>query len=205
MRARPPIQPRKLDIKTFIDSGESLTSTANLSDWARLAANLAEGVSPADVPALSWTALGRQVPRRTGGPERWLDLSVSGRMPLTCQRCLHPVNWTVQLQHSLRFVDDENTAAELDADLDDDVLALSRHLDLLELLEDELIMGAPLVPRHDECPEDVDAWMYDDAEVTPDGQVVRPDEAPADAVAEAADDRKPNPFSALAALKKKQD
>ena len=205
MRARPPFQPRKLDIKSFIDSGESLTGTASLSDWERLAANLAEGVSPADVPALSWTAQGRQVPRRTGGPELWLDVSVNGRIPLTCQRCLHPVNWTVQLQHSLRFVDDENTAAELDADLDDDVLALSRHLDLLELLEDELIMGAPLVPRHDECPEDVDAWMYDDAEVTPDGQVVRPDEAPAGEAAEVAEDRKPNPFAALAALKKKPD
>ena len=44
-------------------------------------------------------------------------------------------------------MDDEAAAAELDADSDDDVLAVSRVFDLLALLEDELIMAQPLVPR----------------------------------------------------------
>jgi hypothetical protein len=100
MRARPPIPPRKLDIKTFIDSGESLTSTASLSDWARLAANLAEGVSPADVPALSWTALGRQVPRRTGGPERWLDRHAAADLPALPAPC--QLDGAVAAQPALR-------------------------------------------------------------------------------------------------------
>jgi uncharacterized protein len=212
MRARLPFLPAKLDIKSFIESGESLSGEAELSAWPRLAANVAESVSHADVPPMTWSAQGRLLPRRTGGPELWLDVAVSGMVPLTCQRCLHPVNWHVDLDRSLRFVDDENAAAELDADLDDDVLALTRHLNLLELLEDELIMDAPLVPRHDECPEDVQAWMADDSEVTPDGGELQPADPAGDGTAAAGGpgetrepEAKPHPFAALAALKKKAD
>ena len=32
-------------------------------------------------------------------------------------------------------------------------LALPRHLDAKELIEDELLLALPLVPRHDQCPE----------------------------------------------------
>ena len=33
------------------------------------------------------------------------------------------------------------------------MLALSRALDLRELVEDELLLALPLVPRHEVCPE----------------------------------------------------
>ena len=82
-----------------------------------------------------------------------------------------------------RFVHDEKTAAELDADSEDDVLMLTRHLDAQELLEDELLLALPLVPRHDECPHPL-ALPAD--ELLPDGH----DE-----------DALPHPFAALAALK----
>jgi uncharacterized protein len=56
--------------------------------------------------------------------------------------------------------------------------------DLLGLLEDELLMALPLVPMHDECPvlPAFSAGMVDAPESVPD---------------------KPNPFAALAQLKKK--
>ncbi|MEY4765287.1 MAG: hypothetical protein RI907_1960 [Pseudomonadota bacterium] len=195
MRARAPFLPHKLDVQAFIESGETLSGQADLAGWPRVAEALAEGVDPATVPPLTWTATGREVPRRVGGPERWLDLSVQGEVPLTCQRCLQPVSWHIDLTHTIRFEGDEAAAAQLDADSEDDVLPMARSFNLLELLEDEVIMDSPLVPRHDVCPEDVDAWMSDDAEVTPDGQLVAPEDAAAEA--------KPNPFAALAALKKK--
>lgn len=193
MRARSPsFSPHKLDVQAFIESGETLSGTADLTIWARLADNLAEGIAPADVPALSWSATGRLVPRRVGGPELWLDVSVQGAVPLTCQRCLTPVGWEIDLVRSIRFEGDEAAAAELDADLDDDVLPLSRSFDLLEALEDEVIMDSPIVPRHDQCPSDVEAFMHDDTEVTPTGEAQ-----------DAPPDERPNPFAALAALKKK--
>ncbi len=197
MRAPAPFLPHKLDIKAFIESGEDLSGQADLSVWVRVAASLAEGVNPSQVAPLKWLARGRQVPRRVGGPELWLDIEVQGALPLTCQRCLHPVVCPIDLQRSIQFVGDENAAAQLDADLDDDVLALSRHFDLLALLEDEVIMDSPIVPRHDVCPEDVDSWMRNEAEVTPDGDVLSPESAVEDT------ERQPHPFAALAALKKK--
>ena len=207
MRSRAPFQPRKLDVQAFIESGETLSGQAELASWPRVAANLAEGVSPEQVAPVQWSAAGRLVQRRTGGPERWLDLHIQGEVPLTCQRCLHPVGWPIDLIRSIRFVDDENAAAELDADLDDDVLAMSRHFDLLDLLEDEVIMDSPIVPRHDVCPEDVVAWMRDDAEVTPQGLVLVPGDEQATAASPdesgAAAGQKPNPFAVLASLKKK--
>lgn len=195
MRPRAPFQAAKLDIQAFIESGELLSGQADLVTWTRVADGLAEGVSPEQVSPLSWQAQGRLVPRRMGGPELWLDMTVRGTVPLTCQRCLHPVAWPVDLQRTVRFVADEQAAAELDADQDDDVLAVSRQFNLLELLEDEVVMDAPIVPRHDECPDDVDAWMHNDDEVTPQGQVQAPQDEPAE--------ERPNPFAALAALKKK--
>lgn len=65
---------------------------------------------------------------------------------------------------------------------EEDLLALSREFNLRELLEDELIMALPLVPRHEECP-----------------QAVRL--ASSDEDFEAANATAPNPFAALANLK----
>ena len=81
-----------------------------------------------------------------------------------------------------RFVRDEDQAAELDMDSEDDVLSLPRHLDLRELMEDELLLELPVVPRHEECPEPLPPANIDE------------EEAPSQ--------ERPNPFAALAALKK---
>ena len=44
-------------------------------------------------------------------------------LPMTCQRCLRPVDQAVRVDRSFRFVADEATAVALDAELDDaDVL-----------------------------------------------------------------------------------
>ena len=74
------------------------------------------------------------------------------------------------------------TAAEIDADSEDDVLVLTRALNMHELVEDELILSLPLVPMHETCP--------------------RPLVAPAAEAAEV--EERPNPFAALAALKRKE-
>ena len=47
----------------------------------------------------------------------------------------------------------EAAAEALDAEIEDDVLALSKSLDLRELVEDELLLALPIVPRHDVCPQ----------------------------------------------------
>jgi uncharacterized protein len=60
------------------------------------------------------------------------------------------------------------------------VLALSKNLDLRELIEDELLLALPLVPRHEDCPQPLRVGHAPDPEP----------------------DARPNPFAALGALKK---
>jgi uncharacterized protein len=101
---------------------------------------------------------------------------------MVCQRCLGPVDVPLQVDQWFRFVADEATAEALDDEVEEDLLALSREFDLHELIEDELLMALPLVPRHDECPDPV--------------QLSTSDEDFDSASAE-----RPNPFAALASLR----
>jgi uncharacterized protein len=73
---------------------------------------------------------------------------------LVCQRCLNPMRLTLDVDRPIRFVRGEDQAEALDAESDDDVLALEPALDLQTLVEDELILALPIVPHHDVCPTD---------------------------------------------------
>ena len=193
--------PRKLDMGPFLESAEALSGDLPVSELPRLAEGLAKDVDLADLPHVTWSAQGRLVPQRANKPEMWLDLNAEAELAWECQRCLQPVIETIQISHSIRFAKDEAAAAALDADSDEDVLALSRHFDLLELVEDELIMAQPLVPRHEVCPTDVNALMHNDEETPVPGSTPAAADAASDAHATTASGR-PNPFAVLAALKK---
>jgi uncharacterized protein len=120
---------------------------------------------------------------RAGVEEPWLHLSVEVTLPLMCQRCLTPVDVGVALERSFRFVATEELAAVEDEESDEDVLVLHKSFNLLELMEDELLMEMPTAPKHQVCPKPVKMQAVD-----PD---FREDLA-----------EKPNPFAALAQLKK---
>ncbi len=183
--------PQKMDMGAFIQDESELEGQSPLSDLPRLAASLAPEVDGAALPTIAWQAQGRLVPQRVGGAQTWLDLSARAELPWTCQRCLHPVTLPVSFSQSIRFVSDEAMAAQLDADLDEDVLALSRTFDLIALIEDELIMDAPLVPVHEVCPVNL-VMSISDPGVDGDEHGESGEGA----------GKKPNPFAALAALKK---
>lgn len=87
---------------------------------------------------------------------RFLHLQVKAGLVLECQRCLAPFVWPLDTVNRLEVV---ATAAGLDegesANEGDDFVERivgSHRLDVLELVEDELILGVPYVPRHDTCP-----------------------------------------------------
>ena len=82
-----------------------------------------------------------------------------------------------------RFVATEELAAIEDEESEEDVLVLSRNFNLVELVEDELLMALPVVPKHEVCPEPVKLQVAD-----------------ADFVD--APEEKPNPFAVLEQLKK---
>lgn len=194
--------PGKMNIGAFIESESLLEGSSPLSDLPRLADSLAPEVARDSIPPVNWTAQGRLVPQRVGSPQLWLDLTAQADLPWTCQRCLHPVALPVALQRQIRFVVDEKAAAELDAESDDDVLPLSRSFDLLSLIEDELIMASPLVPRHDTCPEQPVMSVSDPGVDGDEATDVDGPDASADAGGESPRGQRPNPFAVLAKLKK---
>lgn len=174
--------PRRCDVLALARAGGTLQGTVAQAELPRLAAGLAPPEAAAPAPAYAWQARGESRAVRGAPAQTWLHLQASGVARLVCQRCLQVMDVPLAAERSFLFVADEVTAARLDEAIEDDVLVLSRHLDLIELVEDELILTLPLVPRHELCPEALP---------------MRPDEP------QAADDEEPHPFAALAALKKR--
>jgi uncharacterized protein len=127
-----------------------------------------------------------------GEPQVWLRLRVGAKLPLTCQRCLEPLTHSADLDLSYRFVADERTAELQDESADEDVLALSRAFDAVSLVEDELIMALPLVPRHGQCPVPANPAL-----ATPADDAMR---SPSVVAAEPGVEAKQRPFAGLRAL-----
>ena len=144
--------PRRLDVKSFAEEGGVLSGEERVADHARLVAET-EG-RPVAAP-VTWSATGEMRNPSHVHPEIWLHLKANALLPLTCQRCLGPVDVAVEVDRTFRFAPDEEMAAAQDEQAEEDVLALSRSFDLVELIEDELLMELPLAPRHEVCPEPV--------------------------------------------------
>lgn len=180
-------KPRRLDITAFTSDAGQLDGEIALADLPRLRADLHAQADPAQVRPVRWQARGEARPRRGGTPEHWLHLQVDAVVPLECQRCLQPVDEPLRVDRWFHFVETEALAAELDDDSEDDVLVQSSAFDLQELIEDELLLAQPVVPRHDTCPQPLP--------LKPDADIDATDE-------DVVPTRPVHPFAALAALKK---
>jgi len=175
--------PDRLDVKAFAQAGGHLSGHDTLLKYKRLAEE-AQGLHP-DL-RVDWQADGEIRSTHGIGGQIWLHLKADATLPMTCQRCLHPVDVPLSVDREFRFVADEATAEALDEGSEEDLLALSREFNLRELIEDELLMDLPVVPRHDECPTQVKL-------------------ASSDEDFEEANAGKPNPFAALAGLRQGKD
>ena len=172
-------EPGRLDVAAFAADAAQLDATTPVARFARLADFIAPDAPDEQV---RWQARGEL--RRPGAvePQLWMHLDAGATAWMTCQRCLQPVDIPLEVHRAIRFVRGEDEAARLDAQAEDDVLPLERTLDLPELVEDELLLALPIVPRHEHCP------------------------SPLPAPAAAPEEQEPaeSPFAALAALKRKR-
>ena len=145
--------PRRLDVKAFAKAAGQLTGAWPVATFERLADTLAASDGGAPVDAVAWSASGSEVAVRGGATEVWLHLQADTALPMVCQRCLMAYPHTLSVRARIQFVADEGLAAEMDAEAEHDVLVISKELDLHELVEDELLLDLPLVPRHEVCPQ----------------------------------------------------
>jgi len=84
-----------------------------------------------------------------------LDVSISGNCRLRCQRCLGALEHAVQIDTRLLLRDqasldalDDDAVADGDEEELDSILA-EAHLDVLNLLEEEILLSLPIAPRHE--------------------------------------------------------
>ena len=178
-----PHQASRLNIPAFAAEGEPLAGTTLLQNMERLAQE-SSGLEPDST--INWQARAELRPGAGAEADIWLHLTASTSIPLTCQRCMTPVDSPIEVDQWYRFVATEEIAMAEDDESEEDLLVLEPQFDLLAVLEDELIMALPVVPMHGVCPVIV---QLQTGELDTGSGV-------------AAGAEKPNPFAVLAQLKK---
>ena len=139
--------------RSFIDS----------LDFAGKGREISGEVPVAELPRLQDMLANRQgtlVYRIRGGVDdrgnHFLDLSAAGGCQLVCQRCLEDMDYQVRIETRLFLRDQASLDAELlvarhaDEEEDFDSILADDHLDVLNLLEDEILLSLPIAPRHEQ-------------------------------------------------------
>ncbi len=166
--------PERLDLLRDAAKGRSFSGRVSLSRMERLREAVLDEEGEAEVEfVLDRDEAGRSFMK---GRAR---MTVS----LTCQRCLDPVGLELDARFSLGLVRGEEEAGRLPDDFEP-LLVGRDPMDVAPLVEDELLLVLPAVPRHDSC----------DSGYTP--EPLESEEEPEEEAP------RENPFAALAALKK---
>jgi uncharacterized protein len=111
-----------------------------------------------------------------------LEGQVQAELQLECQRCLQPMLFKVEREFRLALIQSEAQVEQLGERWDPLVLSEDT-LTLAELIEDELILAVPDVPRHAENEKcQISGWQPDELEEF--------------------ESKPENPFTVLAGLKK---
>lgn len=167
-----------IDTQSLGRGPQHLAGQAAVADLSRLVSDLPE---QGDLN-VDWSMTGRA----DSSGRRFVHVQAQGAVVLQCQRCMKPFVWPIDISNEVEVV---ATEAELELD-DDDVEGPDRifcegRLDALGLVEDELILSVPYVPRHDVCPGSQPVAL--DAEPAPEDEP-----AP----------KRESPFAVLGSLKK---
>jgi uncharacterized protein len=134
-----------IDSLEFARSGMELRGEAAIAEMSRL-----QDVLATPEGRVSYVLCG--LPDENG--KSLLKLALNGICNLRCQRCLQALSYSISTESLLMPVPKEELenpgleAAGLDEDEIDRIPADS-HLDVLDLVEEEILLGLPLVPRHE--------------------------------------------------------
>ena len=131
----------EVDVNQLAAQGAVVERRFPLSGCARLRDLLAPGQSkqPREIRARFSFA------REQGNPAALVEVEAS--LPLTCQRCLQPVEWPVASASRLVFVDEAAGGATID-DGRDAFETRGGQAALVEIAEEELLLALPLVATH---------------------------------------------------------
>lgn len=132
--------------------------TIDAAEFAREGRQLRGTVQVDSLDRLAGEVLGSEAPLEfvlAGGSDRRgpvLELHVSGRLNLRCQRCLEPLGWQCELTSRLRLVlPGQPWPDEALEDDESDAIEARQALDVHGLVEEEILLAMPLAPRHEGC------------------------------------------------------
>ena len=136
----------RFDAFRMAAEGGSLAGEFDASTLARVVDRLAPGAGPAPI---AWRVAGDHDALQ----RPMLSVTIEGSLPLVCQRCLQPFAAPIVQQTRLLLARDETELRVLDAEEPEVVLAAAP-IDVRTLVEDEILLSLPFVPRHAEgqCP-----------------------------------------------------
>jgi uncharacterized protein len=141
--------PQRLDVRAFARLGGVVSGLTLLTDFPRLQAEQdAPGLHSGSI---QWTLTGQNRDLRGGAHQTWMQVQAETTLHMMCQRCLEPMQQALTVDRHFRFVSTEQAAEDEDDQAEEDLLVASAHFDALTLIEDELILALPLVPRHESC------------------------------------------------------
>lgn len=188
---------RETDLFAFCRKGGSVAGEVPVRDLPRiLAETAADAPASAADEAFAYALSGfvREEAAEPGAAvsqRLFVDVTVNGRVWLTCQRCLGV--YPEPIATAMRFEVVASEAAADEASMDDDevdVIVGSKKFSALELIEDEVLLALPSAPKHEVCPT-----VHESLVTGADGEV-EPEAPPAE-------EKRPSPFAALAGLKTK--
>jgi uncharacterized protein len=133
----------EVDPRRFCKDSQTWETRSDVSEFPRLAHEFTQG-----------TLFCRVTGRADQLGSLSLKLTVQGQVELTCQRCLSGMQHTVEIDRMVYLARTEVEMERLDELPDSDAILVGETLSLVELVEDEVLLGLPLAPMHAEgkCP-----------------------------------------------------
>ncbi len=131
-----------IDSLDFAHGGKELRGEIPVAEMPRLQDMLA-----APEGRVSFVLRGLQ--DKDGNPV--LELALDGSCQLRCQRCLQGMEYPLKMLVHLHLVTEEPTEAHLVEEGDEqiDSIPADSHLDVVALIEEEILLGLPLAPKHE--------------------------------------------------------
>ncbi len=128
-----------IDSLDFAFKGSEILGEVPLTEMPRLQDKLA-------VPEGKISYMVRGLHDKNGMP--MLEVALTGLCQLRCQRCLEKLDYPIQLSSRLLLVQ-ESELDEFSSEEDEqDSIPADKHLDVLALIEDEILLSLPFAAVH---------------------------------------------------------
>ncbi len=134
--------PQSLDPRRQAELGRELAGVLSLARMPRLAAVVVDAANTGDDYAAFELSF-----RRDASGRALVQGRVTGTLQLRCQRCNGVLELPVSSSSTLAVVRGLDEAAEL-PDAYEPLLSVEAEIDPAALVEDELLLAVPAVPRH---------------------------------------------------------